>query len=425
MIGRGDAHVLLSEDDIRHVVSEGISACRVSGKRVLAIIPDTTRTAPMPLLFRAVSECVGPTAERLDFLVALGTHAPLSEADYLRHVGIRRAEKDSTYASIRLFNHCWDNAENLVTVGTVPARELSDLTGGLLAEDIPVRLNKRILDYDLLLVVGPVFPHEVVGFSGGNKYFFPGIAGPEIVHATHWLGALITNVRVNGTKDTPVRAVVNRAASMIPVERRCFAFVAVHEGLKGIYFGTPEEAWSAAADLSMQVHIVFSDRSYRKVLGIAPAMYDELWTAGKVMYKLESIVEDGGELIIYAPHITEVSHTHGPAIEAVGYHVRDYFLKQWDKFAGVPRAVLAHSTHVRGTGTYENGVEKPRIRVTLATGIPESRCSRINLGYADPSSIDLDAWKNREPEGRLLVPEAGETLFRLRKASSFESKSGG
>jgi len=418
VIGKGDATVLLSDDDIREVVSSGISACRLSGKCVLAIIPDTTRTAPMPILFRSICESAGACAKQLDFLVASGTHAPLSEADYLRHVGIGKAEKESTYAKVRLFNHCWDKAENLTTVGTVPAKDIAALTNGLLNEDIPVRLNKRILDYDLLLVVGPVFPHEVVGFSGGNKYFFPGIAGPEIVHATHWLGALITNVRVNGTKDTPVRAVVNRAASMIPVERRCFAFVAVHEGLKGMYFGTPEEAWSAAANLSMRVHVVYSSRSYRRILGIAPAMYDELWTAGKVMYKLESIVEDGGELIIYAPHITEVSFTHGAAIDTVGYHVRDYFLKQWDKFADTPRAVLAHSTHVRGTGTFENGVEKPRIRVTLATGIPESRCRRIALGYLDPSTVDLDVWKNREREGMLSVPNAGETLYKLRMATS-------
>ncbi len=413
MIGKGDPKGILSEREITEVVAEGLASAGLEGKRVLALIPDTTRTAPVPMLFKAVCMSAGPLVRRLDFLVASGTHAPLSEKDYLRHVGITGAEKKSAYRDVSLFNHCWDNPENLTTVGTVPASEIAALTGGLLNEDIPVRLNRLILDYDVLLVIGPVFPHEVIGFSGGNKYFFPGIAGPEIVNATHWLGALITNVKVNGTKDTPVRAVVNRAASMIPKKKICLAFVSVHEGLKGIFFGTPEEAWSRAADLSAAVHVRTTGRRYRTVLGIAPKMYDEIWTAGKVMYKLESIVEDGGELIIYAPHITEISVTHGRNIEKVGYHVRDYFLKQWDQFKDMPRSVLAHSTHVRGTGEFEHGAERPRIRVTLATGIPEALCKKINLGYRDPASIRPEEWKDRESEGIFVVPNAGETLYQL------------
>jgi nickel-dependent lactate racemase len=415
MIGIGDKNRLLTEQEIREVIEKGIASCAVEGKRVLFIIPDTTRTAPMSLLFKLICQSVLNKVRQVDFLVALGTHAPLSEKDMLQHVGISKAEKESAYPSVRLFNHHWDKDENLTLLGKIPASEVLTLTGGLLNEDIPIQLNRLILDYDLLVVMGPVFPHEVVGFSGGNKYFFPGIAGPEIVHATHWLGALITNVKVNGTKDTPIRAVMNRAASMIPVEKRCFGFVSVHEGLKGIYFGIPEEAWSAAADLSSQVHIAYLDRRFKTVLGIAPCMYDELWTAGKVMYKLESIVEDGGELIIYAPHISEVSVTHGKNIDQVGYHIRDYFLKQWERFKDIPRAVLAHSTHVRGTGVFENGVESPRIQVTLATGIPEARCQLIQLGYRDPSSIRPEKWKDRENEGILVVPNAGETLYKLRE----------
>ena len=142
-------------------------------------------------------------------------------------------------------------------------------------------------------------------------------------------------------------------------------------------------------------------------------MYDELWVAGKCMYKLEAIVADGGELIIYAPHMKEISVTHGRVIQEVGYHVRDYFTKQWDRFKGYPWGVLAHSTHVRGTGTYEDGVEKPRIQVTLASAIPKDVCQRINLGYRDPNSIDVEAFANGEDDRRLLVRKAGELLYRL------------
>jgi hypothetical protein len=150
------------------------------------------------------------------------------------------------------------------------------------------------------------------------------------------------------------------------------------------------------------------------VLSCAPEMYDEMWVGGKCAYKLEPVVADGGELIIYAPHITKISATHGALIERVGYHVRDYFLAQMERFADVPGGVLAHSTHVKGLGTYENGLERPRTTVTLATGIPEALCRKINLGYRDPASVDPEHWRNREGEGYLLVPKAGETLYRLR-----------
>jgi len=201
---------------------------------------------------------------------------------------------------------------------------------------------------------------------------------------------------------------------LIPVERRCLAFVVAKNGnLHGLFYGTPESAWSQAADLSAQVHIHRVPRPFQQVLSCAPPMYDELWVAGKCMYKLEPVVADGGELIIFAPHLHEISVTHGKLIEQIGYHVREYFTAQWEKFRDFPRGILAHSTHVRGGGTYRDGIEKPRVRVTLATDLSPETCARINLGYRDPKSICIDDFTNREDEGILLVPKAGEMLYRL------------
>jgi nickel-dependent lactate racemase len=143
-------------------------------------------------------------------------------------------------------------------------------------------------------------------------------------------------------------------------------------------------------------------------------MYDELWTGGKCMYKLEPVLADGGELIIYAPHLREISVTHGRLIQEIGYHCRDYFLNQWERFRHHPWGVLAHSAHVYGLGTFDNGIETPRARVTLATGIPEAVCRRINLGYRDPATIRVADFLHREADGILCVPKAGEMLFRLR-----------
>jgi len=142
-------------------------------------------------------------------------------------------------------------------------------------------------------------------------------------------------------------------------------------------------------------------------------MYDDIWTAGKVMYKLEPIVEDGGTLIIYAPHITEISYTHGNILDEIGYHTRDYFLKQWDRFSHYPRGVTAHSTHVKGIGTYSNGVETPRVNVILATRIDRARCEKVNLGYMNPNAINIGDYENRQDDGTLVVHHAGEVLHRL------------
>jgi nickel-dependent lactate racemase len=207
---------------------------------------------------------------------------------------------------------------------------------------------------------------------------------------------------------------VDKAGAMVNVPKFCFSLVVDGAELSGIFAGFPEAAWDCASDLSRKLHVVYKDHPYSLILSCAPKMYDELWTGGKCMYKLEPVLADEGELIIYAPHISHISETHGRIIEEIGYHCRDYFLKQWDKFKNYPWGVLAHSTHVRGIGRFENGVEKCRAKVTLATSIPESLCKKINLGYRDPSKIKIEDFVGRENEGILVVPKAGEMLFRLK-----------
>ena len=208
---------------------------------------------------------------------------------------------------------------------------------------------------------------------------------------------------------------VDYAASMVTVPKLCFCMVVDSAQLTGLFAGSPENAWDQASDLSRKLHITYKEHPFQTVLSCAPPMYDELWVGGKCMYKLEPVVAEGGELIIYAPHIREISLTHGALIRKIGYHCRDYFLKQWDKYKDFPWGVLAHSTHVRGIGTYEGGVERCRVQVTLATGIPEEVCREINLGYRDPAKIDPQEFANREEEGVLLVPNAGEMLYHLRQ----------
>ncbi|MEP6775673.1 MAG: lactate racemase domain-containing protein [Chloroflexota bacterium] len=414
IIGQGSTTESLSTDTVQELLARGLESLPLDGQRVLVIIPDGTRTAPIPLLFRLLYEQIGRRVERLDYLIALGTHPPMDEAAIARRVGVGAAERAAHYPNVTIFNHHWNVPAALQTIGTISRAEAAQLSDGLLAAEVPVVLNKLIFEYDQLMICGPVFPHEVVGFSGGAKYFFPGIAGAEIVNFTHWLGALVTSRCLIGVKETPVRRVIHRAAEFVPKPVVLIALVLKGSALHGLYIGPHREAWSAAADLSAQLNIIRVPQPFQRVLSMPPEMYDDLWTAAKAMYKTEPIIADGGEVIIYAPHITEVSYTHGKLIDEVGYHVRDYFLRQWDRFKDVPGGVLAHSTHVKGQGTYDSdtGVETPRIQVTLATSIPEERCQRINLGYADYRTINPEEWAGHEPEGTLLVRHAGEMLYR-------------
>jgi nickel-dependent lactate racemase len=415
IIGQGFTDRYLTDGEVRDMVRESLALLHLDGKRVLIIIPDGTRSMPMPLMFSLFHEFLHARVEALDYLVALGTHQPMNDSQLGKLVG--RTVTNGQVGKSRFFNLEWQDPANFAHIGTLSAEEVSRITNGLMAQEVPVRLNKIIFDYDQIIICGPVFPHEVVGFSGGNKYFFPGIAGPEIINFTHWLGAVITNYKVIGAGYTPVRAVIDRAAALIDKPKACFALVVTHAGLAGIYFGSPEEAWQSAADLSAQKHIIYVNKPYQRVLSIMPEMYDDLWTAAKGMYKMEPAVADGGEIVIYAPHISEVSYTHGKIIDEIGYHCRDYFMKQWDRFKHYPGGVLAHSTHVRGLGSYDpqTGRETLRIRVTLATRIPPERCARINLGYLDPDTFHIEDWQNREDEGILAVPRAGEMLYRIKE----------
>ncbi len=415
MTGTGRKGTVLSDGAIRELCATELAKWNIAGKRVLAVVPDGTRTAPMGRMFRVLHELLARDAAKFDVLIALGTHPPMSEEAINARFELTAHERHQTYGSTKFMNHRWDDPAQLISIGALSEAEVDAISGGLMRESVDVTINKLVLDYDLLLIVGPTFPHEVAGFSGGNKYLFPGISGKEIIDMFHWLGALITNPGIIGKKHTPVREVVDRAAGMVPVERKCISLVVEGSDLVGLYVGTPEEAWAASADLSNLVHVIYEDEAFHSVLSCAPSMYDELWVGGKCAYKLEPVVADGGELIVYAPHISRLSSVHGTTIRRIGYHVRDYFIKQMDRFLGVPRGVMAHSTHVKGVGTYEGGVEQPRIHVTLATQISEAECRAINLGYRDYRTIDVESWKNREDAGVLYVPKAGETLYRLKE----------
>ena len=405
--------ITLDEKDVVSTVAAAARSLDLRGKRVLLIVPDDTRTCPIGLMIRAIGKEFGPLVKSLDVMIALGTHRPMPLERIYRFLDIDEDFHASHLPKTRFMNHAWDDPAQLRSIGVISAETMRELSGGFLADEIDVKINSAVVRLrpshrrraDLSARGRRILRRQQVLLPGhrrrGNHRRLPLARGPDHQPRDH---RHPPNSR---------RAIVDHCAAMIGVPRHCFSLVVSKQGLHGLYFGTPEEAYNQAARRSAEVNVRWMPRSYHTVISVCPPMYPELWTAGKCMYKLEPVVEPGGRLIIHGPHIAEVSKSHGRWIEEVGYHVLPYFTEQFERFRHVPRGVLAHSTHVKGRGRFEAGIETPDVDVILATAIPREDCQRINLGYIDPDSIDLDDYRGREDEGILVVEKAGEVLHRL------------
>jgi nickel-dependent lactate racemase len=291
----------------------------------------------------------------------------------------------------------------------IPMAMSKELSGGHVNIDIEITINKLIFQYELAVIVGPVFPHEVIGMSGGYKYLFPGISGMKVVDETHWLGALIGVRDTIGRSETPVRRMVEYAGEMVQKRRpvKCLALVIGNKGLQGLWGGDPVEAHRAACPLSQQINIFWHERRYHRVVAHCTPKYQDLWTAGKLAYKTQEVVAEGGEIVMYAPHLEKITPLHLD-VETIGYHSLPFFLDQWDKYKDFERSSLAHSTHVAGPGRFENGVETLAARRILVSKISPERCRQVNLDYLSPDEVES---KYRNDPDTLWVEKAGEQLM--------------
>jgi nickel-dependent lactate racemase len=385
------------------------------GERVLAIIPDKTRDDNTQVLFPTAANFLARRGVAVfDALVAQGTHPPMSQEQKLAKIGL------SSFAG-QLFDHRWDDANELITLGELTAETVKELTRGLIDQSVAVSINKLLAPgvYDTILVFGATVPHEVAGFAGGAKYFFPGVAGPELTHTTHWLGALAGIENIIGEIETPTRKLIEAAADLIAARVISLNSVVSRDSdgelvTYALFTGDIRKAFRNAAELSRRVHIRYTRRKYQTVVALLDPHYDEMWVGGKASYKLGAIVEDGGELIVYAPHLTKLSETHGALIEKYGYAplevVRDMLGASPELRENL--CIAAHLAHVAYAGrTDEHGRIIPRYRITMATGLDEETCRRVNLGYLDHKTLDLEALSS-QPD-TLVVKDAGRDLYKV------------
>lgn len=393
--------------------------------RVLAIIPDKTRDDNTDLLFPIATEFLARRGvAAFDALVAQGTHPPMSEAQKLAKIG---AGIGATSFAGQLFDHRWDKPEELTTLGELSAETVRELTDGLIEHAVSVSINKLLAPgvYGVVVVFGATVPHEVAGFAGGAKYFFPGVSGPELTHTTHWLGALAGIENIIGAVETPTRRLIEAAADLIPAHVISLNSVVSRDAngelvTYALFAGDFREAFRRAAEVSRQVHIRYTGRKYQTVVALLDPHYDEMWVGGKASYKLGAIIEDGGELIIYAPHLAKISETHGALIEKYGYAplevVRDMLGASAELRENL--CIAAHLAHVAYAGrTDEHGRVVPRYRITMATGLDEETCRRVNLGYLDHHTLDIAALKS-QPD-TLVVKDAGRDLYKAEPSTDY------
>ena len=412
-IGRGAPELDLTLDELRDIVQQGLLGI-APGAHVLAILPDKTRDDNTDVLFPAAAQFLASRqVAAFDALIAQGTHVPMTEAEKLAKVGMLSGLTNVG----TIYDHQWDVPDELINIGELSAEQVQKITGGLLHKAVPITLNKLITNYDTILVFGATVPHEVAGFAGGGKYFFPGIAGPELTHNTHWLGALVTIEKTIGVIETPTRHLIEAAVDLVPAQIISLNSV-ISRGddqrlrTHALFVGNIRQVFRQAAEVSRQIHIKFTHRQYKRVVALLDEHYDEMWVGGKASYRTGAIIEPGGELIIYAPHLKHVSETHGHAIEKYGYHPLEKVIELVAQHEELRNnlAVAAHLAHVSyGSRRDEAGNILPRYKITLATALDETTCQKINLGYLDHHSFKREDYEG-DPD-TLIVERAGRDLY--------------
>ncbi len=416
--GNGSPGADLSDEDLSRIVAGALDPVAFTS-RVLVIIPDKTRDDNTHILFPAAARVLAEKGVgKIDVLVAQGTHSPMSMTEKRAKIG---ADPDESIANLGdIYDHRWNDPDHLVNIGELSSVEVRRITGGLFTEEIPLVVNRLVADggYDVILVFGATMPHEVAGFAGGSKYFFPGVAGAELTHRTHWLAALASVENIIGRIETPTRHLIEAAGDHIATEVVSFTSVVSRTDddrlrTHALFAGDSRLALRRAAEVSRHVHIKYTGRKYRRVVAILDEHYEDLWVGGKASYRLGGVIEDGGELIIYAPRLRSISETHGADIERFGGYAPLEKVKELVHASQELQAnlcVAAHLSQVAYAGrSDEAGNLVTRYRISLASQVDAETCRRVNLAFMDVNSFQVSDYEN-DPD-TLIVNRAGRDLY--------------
>jgi len=415
VVGRGGAESDLSPQEMREILVQAFSPIPQRSS-VLAIVADKTRDDNTDVLFPLAADILlNKKLRKFDALVAQGTHSPMNQSDKRSKLGAHLAPLPGLG---QIFDHDWADPAKLVSLGQLDRQQVQQITNNLYNDPVNLTVNHLLAPgvYDVVLIFGTTLPHEVAGFSGDAKYFFPGVSGPELTHATHWLGALVSIEKVIGRVETPTRHLFEAAADQVPAEVICLASVVTRERGRlrthALFCGDFRQTVRMAAAVSRVVHVKYTGRKYKRVVALLERHLNDLWVGGKASYRLGPVIEEGGELIIYAPHLSTISDVHGALIERYGYApletIRD--LVEQSEELRKNLCVAAHLAHVSFAGRRTpQGAIVPRYSIVLASNVDSATCQRVNLGYANPASFCTSDYAD-DPD-TLIVEEAGRDLY--------------
>lgn len=358
MISRYGRDCVIRPDELGSLVSQYLSGHQGTLDRVLLIPPDHTRLNSMagPITEFIYRELSGKGV-RVDILPALGTHNAMTEAQ------LRMMFGDAIpLDAFRV--HDWRN--DIVGKGTIPGDFLSQLSGGKVDYPVNVEVNRLLFDgYDLILSIGQVVPHEVVGMANYTKNIVVGTGGSDIINKSHFLGAVCNMETLLGRADTPVRRLFNHAVDTclggLPIH---YLLTVVEQDyasgemlLRGFFAGDSEEPYIRACQLSQQVNITLLEREPSKVVVyLDPHEFQSTWLGNKSVYRTRMAIADGGELIILAPALHEFGEdaTIDKLIRRYGYNGTPATLKavEEDQELRQNLGAAAHLIHGSSEGRF-------------------------------------------------------------------------
>lgn len=384
----GGPQMELSHDDLKDGINQALTKLGEK-KKVLAIPPDITRYySQAGLLTQFTYDFYGD--KLTDILPALGTHAPMS---------IPEIERMFASVPSSLFRvHDW--RKDVVTLGEVPSEFLESVSEGKVSFSWPAQVNKLLINggFDLILSIGQVVPHEVIGMANYNKNIFVGTGGPEGINKSHFLGAAYGMERMMGRADTPVRRVLNYAsdhfAKDLPIVYMQTVIGRNEDGrlvVRGIYIGDDEECFLKASELSLKVNFQMLDRQLKKVVVyLEPEEFKSTWLGNKSIYRTRMAIADEGELIVLAPALKEFGEDAeiDRLIRKYGYRTTPEILEAVKNNSDLEQnlSAAAHLIH---------GSTEGRFSVTYCPGhISREEIESVNYNYADPKEM----MKRYDPE---------------------------
>ncbi len=375
-------------------------------KRVLLIPPDYTRLNSYAGVITGIYYDMLSEKCRVDIMPALGTHMPMTDDERIEMFGIRIPKEC-------FINHNWRT--DVVKIGEVPASFVEDVSDGLMNEPIDVEVNRILLDksYDLIISIGQVVPHEVVGMANYSKNIFVGCGGRSMINQTHMLGAFYGLERIMGRDFSPVRKVFDYAEENFIRDIPLIYVLTVtsqHNGktvVDGLFAGRERSLFEEAVRLSQEKNLNFVEEPLKKVVVyLDEKEFKSTWLGNKAVYRTRLAIEDGGELLVLAPGVRKFGEDDGNdlLIRKYGYVGREKILELFGKNRDLRdnQSVAAHLIHGSSDG---------RFTITYAVDkLTKEEVEGVNYNYAPISSVYKKYDPSKLREG-FNVLDDGEKIY--------------